>query len=80
MGILSWIIFGLIVILAEVDYAGKDGGGFFVTVILGIVGSRWRLDQYPVRVWQSRWLQFWQLCRRGDCALVVLFIYRKIKS
>ena len=36
MGIISWIIFGLIAgILAKWIMPGKDGGGFFVTVILG---------------------------------------------
>ena len=40
MGILSWIIFGLIAgILAKWIMPGKDGGGFIVTVILGIVGA-----------------------------------------
>ena len=34
MGILSWIIFGLIAgILAKWIMPGKDGGGFIVTVI-----------------------------------------------
>ena len=52
MGILSWIIFGLIAgILAKWIMPGKDGGGFIVTIILGC--SRRRLDQYPVRLWQS---------------------------
>jgi uncharacterized membrane protein YeaQ/YmgE (transglycosylase-associated protein family) len=42
MGILSWIIFGLIAgILAKWIMPGKDGGGFIVTVILGsgVVGG-----------------------------------------
>ena len=40
MGILSWIIFGLIAgILAKWIMPGKDGGGFIVTVILGIIGA-----------------------------------------
>ncbi|MBX4298705.1 GlsB/YeaQ/YmgE family stress response membrane protein, partial [Mycobacterium tuberculosis] len=35
MGILSWIIFGLIAgILAKGIMPGKDGGGFIVTVVL----------------------------------------------
>ena len=37
MGTLSWIIFGLIAgILAKWIMPGKDGGGFIVTIILGI--------------------------------------------
>lgn len=40
MGIISWIIFGLIAgILAKWIMPGKDGGGFFMTIILGIVGA-----------------------------------------
>lgn len=40
MGILSWIIFGLIAgALAKLLMPGKDPGGFFVTAIIGIVGA-----------------------------------------
>lgn len=40
MGILSWIIFGLIAgALAKLIMPGKDPGGFFVTAIIGIVGA-----------------------------------------
>ncbi len=40
MGIISWIIFGLIAgILAKWIMPGKDGGGFIITIILGIVGA-----------------------------------------
>jgi uncharacterized membrane protein YeaQ/YmgE (transglycosylase-associated protein family) len=40
MGIISWIILGLIVgILAKWFMPGKDGGGFFMTIILGIAGA-----------------------------------------
>ncbi len=40
MGILSWIILGLIVgILAKFIMPGKDPGGIFITIILGIAGS-----------------------------------------
>ncbi|MGQ0794254.1 MAG: GlsB/YeaQ/YmgE family stress response membrane protein [Deltaproteobacteria bacterium] len=40
MGILSWIIFGLIAgALAKMIMPGKDPGGFIVTVVIGIVGA-----------------------------------------
>ena len=40
MGILGWIIFGLVVgALAKLIMPGKDPGGIFVTIILGIVGA-----------------------------------------
>lgn len=39
MGIFFWIIFGFIVgILVKWIMLGKDGGGFIVIVILGIIG------------------------------------------
>ena len=40
MGILSWIILGLIVgIIAKFFMPRKDPGGIFVTIILGIAGA-----------------------------------------
>lgn len=40
MGILAWIIFGLIAgILAKWIMPGKDVGGFIVTSLIGIAGA-----------------------------------------
>ena len=40
MGIIAWIVFGLIVgIVAKFLMPGRDPGGFFVTILLGIVGA-----------------------------------------
>lgn len=40
MGILGWIVFGLIVgIVAKLLMPGRDPGGFVITGILGIVGA-----------------------------------------
>ena len=40
MGILSWIVMGLIVgILAKFIMPGRDPGGFIVTILLGIAGA-----------------------------------------
>ncbi len=40
MGILSWIVFGLIAgVLAKWIMPGKDPGGFFVTIGIGIAGA-----------------------------------------
>jgi uncharacterized membrane protein YeaQ/YmgE (transglycosylase-associated protein family) len=40
MGILSWIVLGLIVgILAKVIMPGDDPGGIFITIIIGIAGA-----------------------------------------
>ena len=82
MGILSWIIFGLIAgILAKWIMPGKDGGGFFMTILLGIVGA-------VVGGWISTLFGFGKVdgFNFGSFvvavigAIVVLFIYRKIKS
>jgi len=40
MGILGWIVFGLVIgALAKLLMPGKDPGGIIVTMLLGIVGS-----------------------------------------
>ncbi|MFC0344401.1 GlsB/YeaQ/YmgE family stress response membrane protein [Epilithonimonas hispanica] len=40
MGILTWIIFGLIAgAIAKAIHPGKDPGGWIVTIIIGILGA-----------------------------------------
>lgn len=40
MGILGWIVLGLIIgIIAKLIMPGRDGGGFILTVLLGVVGA-----------------------------------------
>ncbi len=40
MGIISWIILGLVVgIIAKLLMPGKDPGGIFMTIILGVAGA-----------------------------------------
>jgi uncharacterized membrane protein YeaQ/YmgE (transglycosylase-associated protein family) len=40
MGILSWIILGLVVgVIAKFLMPGKDPGGIFITILLGIAGA-----------------------------------------
>ena len=40
MGILTWIVFGLVVgIIAKLLIPGRDPGGFIVTVLIGIAGA-----------------------------------------
>jgi uncharacterized membrane protein YeaQ/YmgE (transglycosylase-associated protein family) len=40
MGVIGWIIFGLIVgIIAKFLMPGRDPGGFVITAIIGIVGA-----------------------------------------
>ena len=40
MGIVSWIVFGLLAgVVAKFVMPGKDGGGFITTTLLGILGA-----------------------------------------
>lgn len=40
MGILSWIVFGLIAgAIAKLLHPGNDPGGWIITIILGIIGA-----------------------------------------
>jgi uncharacterized membrane protein YeaQ/YmgE (transglycosylase-associated protein family) len=40
MGILAWILFGLVIgIIAKLLMPGRDPGGFIVTILLGIAGA-----------------------------------------
>jgi uncharacterized membrane protein YeaQ/YmgE (transglycosylase-associated protein family) len=40
MGVIGWIIFGLIVgIIAKFLMPGRDPGGFIITILLGIAGA-----------------------------------------
>ncbi|MFK3659738.1 GlsB/YeaQ/YmgE family stress response membrane protein [Scandinavium sp. NPDC088450] len=40
MGIIAWVVFGLIAgVIAKLIMPGRDGGGFILTCILGIVGA-----------------------------------------
>ena len=40
MGILGWILFGLVVgIVAKFIMPGRDPGGIIITILLGIVGA-----------------------------------------
>ena len=40
MGILGWILFGLVVgIVAKLVMPGRDPGGIIITILVGIVGA-----------------------------------------
>lgn len=40
LGILSWLVFGLIIgIIAKLLMPGRDPGGFIITILLGIAGA-----------------------------------------
>ncbi|CNC96927.1 GlsB/YeaQ/YmgE family stress response membrane protein [Yersinia intermedia] len=82
MGILSWIIFGLIAgILAKWIMPGEDGGGFIMTVILGVVGA---LVGGYISVFfgmgKVDGFNFGSFVVAVVGSLVVLFVYRKLRS
>ena len=40
MGIITWILFGLVIgVIAKLLMPGRDPGGFIVTILLGIAGA-----------------------------------------
>ena len=40
MGILTWILLGLVVgVLAKLVMPGRDPGGLFITILIGIAGA-----------------------------------------
>jgi len=82
MGILSWIVLGLIAgMLAKWIMPGRDGGGFIVTVLLGIAGAF-------VGGWVGSLLGFGtrggfslgSIATATVGAILILFIYRQIKA
>ena len=82
MGILSWIIFGLIAgILAKWIMPGQDGGGFIMTVIIGVVGA---LVGGYISVFfgmgKVDGFNFGSFVVAVVGSLVVLFVYRKLRS
>ena len=78
MGILGWIILGLIAgAIAKLILPGRQGGGWFVTLLLGVVGALlggWLgsvLFNVPLEDFWS--IQTWLLAIAGS--IVVLLIY-----
>ena len=82
MGILSWIVFGLIAgILAKIIMPGKDPGGFIITSLIGIAGAMvggfisTSLGYGDISGFD---LRSFGIAIGG--ALLLLFAYRKIKG
>ncbi|AWK13808.1 GlsB/YeaQ/YmgE family stress response membrane protein [Candidatus Fukatsuia symbiotica] len=82
MGILSWIIFGLIAgILAKWIMPGKNDGGLIITIILGIVGAV--VGGYISTFFgmgKVDGFNFGSFIVAVIGALIILFVYRKIKG
>ena len=82
MGILSWIVFGLIAgVIAKWLMPGRDGGGFIMTILLGVAGAF-------VGGWIGTQLGFGNVTGFNlnsfftaiIGALVLLFMYRLLKK
>lgn len=82
MGILSWIVLGLIAgLLAKLVMPGKDPGGFIVTIVLGIAGAfvgGWIGTQLGIATFNGFTLQGILVATAG--AVVLLLLYRFIKK
>ena len=83
MGILSWLVFGLIAgAIAKLLHSGDDPGGWVVTIVIGIVGAfvggaigRYLLGWNDAMGWTFKSF----LCAIGG-AIIVLAIYRMVTS
>jgi uncharacterized membrane protein YeaQ/YmgE (transglycosylase-associated protein family) len=81
MGIIGWIVLGLIAgAIAKVIMPGKDPGGLFITLLLGVVGALLGgfLGSAIFGIGlENFWsIQTWLLAIVG--ALIVLGIYRVV--
>lgn len=82
MGFITWIVLGLLVgILAKWIMPGRDGGGFFMTALLGIVGAM--VGGYVGTLLGLGSVTGFNLSSIAIAtvgALIVLFIFNKIRS
>lgn len=82
MGFISWIILGLIVgALAKWIMPGKDGGGWVMTILLGIAGAFVGGYIGQMLGWGGvSGFDVGSLALAVLGALVVLFVYNKVSS
>lgn len=82
MGILTWLIFGLIVgALAKWIMPGKDPGGIFITTLLGIAGAMVGgfLASF-IGIGSVSGFNFWSIIIAVAGALLLLWLYKKFKN
>jgi uncharacterized membrane protein YeaQ/YmgE (transglycosylase-associated protein family) len=82
MGIISWIVFGLIAgILAKLIMPGKDPGGMIVTILIGIAGAM--VGGYISTFFGYGNVSGFDIRSLGIAiggAIVLLFVYRTLKG
>ncbi len=82
MGFITWIVLGLLVgILAKWIMPGRDGGGFCMTVLLGIIGAM--VGGYVgtlLGLGSVTGFNLSSITIATMGALIVLFVFNKIRS
>jgi uncharacterized membrane protein YeaQ/YmgE (transglycosylase-associated protein family) len=80
MGVIAWILFGLVVgIIAKLLMPGRDPGGFIVTILLGIAGAL--IGGFVGRamgLYAAGEGAGWLMSILG--AVILLFLYRKFAT
>lgn len=78
MGILSWILFGLIAgLIAKALHPGKDPGGWIITILLGVGGAMlggWLFGM--VLGWETHGWSFKSFVSAIVGAIILLALYR----
>jgi uncharacterized membrane protein YeaQ/YmgE (transglycosylase-associated protein family) len=81
MGIVSWILFGLIAgVVAKLLMPGRDPGGCIVTILLGVAGAFVGGFLYERITGNAQYTQFdiGSLVTAVIGAMLLLFLYRLI--
>ena len=80
MGVIAWVLFGLVVgIIAKLLMPGRDPGGFIVTILLGIAGAL--IGGFIGRamgLYAAGEGAGWLMSILG--AVILLFVYRKFAT
>jgi uncharacterized membrane protein YeaQ/YmgE (transglycosylase-associated protein family) len=78
MGIISWIVVGLIAgLLGKLIMPGDDPGGFIVTILIGIVGAF--IGGFVVSIFGGTGVtgfNIWSIIVATIGAIILLIIYR----
>jgi len=82
MGVFSWLLLGFLAgVLAKWIMPGRDGGGFVVTTLLGIAGAFvGGFLGSLVGLGSTGSLSMGSILTAVAGALVLLFVYRKIRK
>ena len=82
MGILAWIVMGLIVgVIAKLLMPGKDPGGFIVTILLGIAGAFvGGFIGSALGLGEVSGFNLWSILLATGGAVLLLVLYRVIKK